>query len=168
MKFEKYIVDIENFPKQGITFKDITPLLGNAEAFAACAEALAEMVNSPVDKVVCIDARGFFFGGLLAQKLNAGLIPVRKQGKLPDKTIQKSYALEYGEDVLEMHANAIKKGDRVLIHDDVLATGGTAKAVCDLVTDLGGVIVQCNFIIELDFLNGAQQLNAPVKSLITY
>jgi len=168
MKLENYIVDIENFPKQGIVFKDITPLLGNAEAFAACAEALTKMVDSPIDKVVCVDARGFFFGGLLAEKLNAGLVPVRKKGKLPDKTIQQSYALEYGEDILEMHANAIKKGDRVLIHDDVLATGGTAKAVCDLVTKLGGIIVQCNFIIELDFLNGAQQLNAPVKSLITY
>lgn len=168
MTFEKYIVDIENFPKQGIIFKDITPLLGNAEAFAACAEALVKIVDSPVDKVVCIDARGFFFGGLLAEKLNAGLIPVRKKGKLPDKTIQKSYSLEYGEDVLEMHANAIKKGDRVLIHDDVLATGGTAKAVCDLVTELGGIIVQCNFIIQLEFLDGASKLNAPVKSLITY
>jgi len=168
MKLENYIVDIENFPKQGIVFKDITPLLGNAKAFAACAEALTKMVDSPIDKVVCVDARGFFFGGLLAEKLNAGLVPVRKKGKLPDKTIQQSYALEYGEDILEMHANAIKKGDRVLIHDDVLATGGTAKAVCDLVTKLGGIIVQCNFIIELDFLNGAQQLNAPVKSLITY
>lgn len=168
MTFEKYIVDIENFPKQGIIFKDITPLLGNAKAFAACAEALVKIVDSPVDKVVCIDARGFFFGGLLAEKLNAGLIPVRKKGKLPDKTIQKSYSLEYGEDVLEMHANAIKKGDRVLIHDDVLATGGTAKAVCDLVTELGGIIVQCNFIIQLEFLDGASKLNAPVKSLITY
>ena len=168
MEFEKYITDIKDFPKQGIVFKDITPLLGNAEAFSACAEALTKLVETPVDKVVCIDARGFFFGGLIAEKLNAGLIPVRKKGKLPDKTIKQSYSLEYGEDILEMHANAIKKGDRILIHDDVLATGGTAKAVCDLVTQLGGVIVQCNFIIKLDFLNGSTKLNAPVKSLITY
>ena len=168
MDFEKYIVDIENFPKQGVTFKDITPLLGNAKAFASCAKSLVKMVETPIDKVVCVDARGFFFGGLIAKKLNAGLVPVRKKGKLPSKTIQKAYALEYGEDVLEIHADAIQKGDRVLIHDDVLATGGTAKAVCDLVTELGGIIVQCNFIIKLDFLKGEDLLEAPVKSLITY
>lgn len=168
MNLEDYIVDIENFPKPGITFKDITPLLANAAALKKCTEALVNLVDAPIDKVVCIDARGFFFGGLIANQLNAGLIPVRKKGKLPNTTIQQSYDLEYGTDTLEIHANAIKKGDRILIHDDVLATGGTAKAVCDLVTQLGGTIVQCNFIIELNFLSGADKLNAPVKSLITY
>lgn len=168
MNLKDYITDIENFPKSGITFKDITPLLADATALNNCAEALVKLVDSPIDKVVCIDARGFFFGGLIAQQLNAGLIPVRKKGKLPNTTIQQSYDLEYGTDTLEIHADAIKKGDNVLIHDDVLATGGTAKAVCDLVTQLGGTIVQCNFIIELAFLNGKEKINAPIKSLITY
>lgn len=168
MNLRDYITDIENFPKAGITFKDITPLLADATALNNCAEALVKLVDSPIDKVVCIDARGFFFGGLIAQQLNAGLIPVRKKGKLPNTTIQQSYDLEYGTDTLEIHANAIKKGDRILIHDDVLATGGTAKAVCDLVTQLGGTIVQCNFIIELAFLNGKEKINTPIKSLITY
>ena len=168
MNLEKYIRDIPDFPKQGIVFKDITPMLGNPTAFSFCAKKLAQMITEPIDKVVCIDARGFFFGGLLAEKLQAGLVPVRKKGKLPSTTIEEAYALEYGDDTLQIHIDGINKGDKVVIHDDVLATGGTAKAVCDLVERLGGEIVQCNFIIELGFLKGAHQLNVPVKSLINY
>lgn len=165
---EKYIRDISDFPTQGIIFKDITPMLGDPKAFSACATKLHNLVEGSIDKVVCMESRGFFFGGLLAKKLNAGLVPVRKKGKLPSKTIEESYALEYGEDVLQIHIDAITPGDRILIHDDILATGGTAKAVQNLVERLGGIVVQHNFIIELAFLNGNKKLNAPVKSVLSY
>ena len=168
MQLKNFIRDIPDFPKQGIVFKDITPLLGNTKAFTYCADELAKLVEAPIDKVVCIDARGFFFGGLLAERLNAGFVPVRKKGKLPFTTIEEAYSLEYGNDTLQIHTDAIQPGDKILIHDDVLATGGTAKAVCNLVERLGGQIVQCNFIIELQFLNGREKLNRPVKSLLTY
>jgi len=168
MDFEKYIRDIKDFPKQGIVFKDITPLLGNAEAFEACANKLVSLIEGKVDKVVGVEARGFFFGGLMAQKLNAGFVPVRKPGKLPYKTIEASYELEYGKDSLQIHKDAILPGEKVVIHDDILATGGTAKAVCELVEKLGGEIVQCNFIAVLDFLNGKDKLKYPVKNLLNY
>ncbi|WP_274476271.1 adenine phosphoribosyltransferase [Mangrovimonas aestuarii] len=165
-----YIRDIADFPKPGIVFKDITPMLNDSEASQFCLEGLIKCIDGEkIDKVVGVESRGFIFGPMLAQKLNAGFVPVRKPGKLPYKTIQESYDLEYGEDVLEMHADAIKKGDKVLIHDDVLATGGTAQAVCKLVERLGGEIVQCNFILELSFLNGKDNLKPyPVKAIITY
>ncbi len=168
MDLKKYVRDIPNFPKKGIVFKDITPMLSNAKAFKSCSEQLLDLVEGPIDKVVSIDARGFFFGGILAKELKAGFIPVRKKGKLPSETIKEGYSLEYGEDVLEIHKDAIKPGDRVLLHDDVLATGGTAKAACKLIERLGGKVVQCNFIIELQFLKGADKLNVPVKSVISY
>ena len=168
MQLENFIRDIPNFPEKGIVFKDITPLMNNAEAFRYCADKLTKLIDTQIDKVVCIDARGFFFGGLLAERLNAGFVPVRKKGKLPFTTIEEAYSLEYGNDTLQIHTDAIQPGDKILIHDDVLATGGTAKAVCNLVERLGGEIVQCNFIIELKFLNGAKKLNRPVKSLLTY
>jgi adenine phosphoribosyltransferase len=114
--------------------------------------------NQKIDKVIGVESRGFFFGILLAQKLNAGFIPVRKPKKLPFNTISASYELEYGTDTLEMHVDAIQPGDKILIHDDVLATGGTAKAVCELVEQLGGEIVQMNFLMELSFLNGRSKL----------
>ena len=168
MNLEEYIRDIPDFPKKGIIFKDITPLLSDYKAFDACSAQLLDLVEGSIDKVVSIDARGFFFGGILAKSLEAGFIPVRKKGKLPSETIEESYSLEYGEDVLQIHKDAIKPGDRVLLHDDVLATGGTAQAVCKLIERLGGKVVQCNFIIQLDFLNGAEKLSAPVKSVINY
>ena len=168
MDLNKYVRDIPNFPKQGIVFKDITPLLLDVEAFKYCADQLISLVEEPIDKVVSIDARGFFFGGILAKSLQAGFIPVRKKGKLPSDTIEEKYALEYGEDVLQIHKDAIQPGDRILLHDDVLATGGTAKAVCKLIERLGGTVVQCNFIITLDFLNGSEKLSAPVKSVLNY
>lgn len=156
---EAFIRDIQDFPKPGIVFKDLTPLLNNPVATKLCLEALLEQIgSSKIDKVVGMEARGFFFGTLLAQQLNAGFVPVRKPGKLPFKTLSETYALEYGTDVLEIHEDAIQPGERVLIHDDVLATGGTAEAVCKLVERLGGEIVQCNFIMELEFLKGRDKL----------
>ena len=169
-ELEKYIREIMDFPKHGVIFKDITPLLANAEASKLCLEKLLEMVGSEkIDKVVAIESRGFFYGMLLAHQLNAGFVPIRKPGKLPYKTISEPYELEYGLDSLEMHEDAIIKGERVLLHDDVLATGGTARAACKMIESLGGEIVQCNFLIELKSLNGIQKLkNQEVKSLLKY
>ncbi|GAA0725284.1 adenine phosphoribosyltransferase [Aquimarina litoralis] len=170
MNIKELIRDIPDFPKPGIIFKDITPLLANSEALVYVADQLAELIptNAKVDKVIGIEARGFILGGMIAQRLGAGFVPVRKKGKLPSDTYSKSYGLEYGEDVLEIHQDAIKKGERILIHDDVLATGGTAKAVCELVEQLGGEIVQCNFIMELSFLNGKDKLDYPIASVLQY
>ena len=160
MSLEKYIRDIQDFPMEGIMFKDITPLLNDAQVRKKSLDLLVSAVsNQRIDKVIGVESRGFFFGTLLAQELNAGFIPVRKPNKLPYETISVTYDLEYGTDTLEIHADAIQKGDRILIHDDVLATGGTARAVCELVERLGGEIVQCNFLIELTFLNGRSKLN---------
>jgi len=170
MDFNAYIRDVEDFPKPGIVFKDITPLLQDATAIKMASQALYTFVgNQHVDKVVGVDSRGFIFAPLLAYQLNAGFVPVRKKGKLPAKKHTQSYDLEYGTDTLEIHSDAIKKGERVLVHDDVLATGGTAEAVCKLIERLGGEVVQCNFIIHLGFLKGAEKLNGyPIKSLLTY
>lgn len=159
MSIENYIRDIQDFPKPGIGFKDITPLLANPEASKKCLQLLLDgLKNQKIDKVVGVESRGFFFGTLLAQELNAGFVPVRKPKKLPFETIAATYDLEYGTDTLEIHIDAIQKGDKVLIHDDVLATGGTAKAVCELVEKLGGEIVQLSFIMELTFLNGREKI----------
>ena len=170
MSIENYIRDIQDFPKPGINFKDITPLLENPNAVSECLDLLLKgLGNKKIDKVVGVESRGFFFGTLLAQKLNAGFVPVRKPKKLPFQTISASYDLEYGTDTLEIHIDAIKKGEKVLIHDDVLATGGTAKAVSELVEKLGGEIVQFNFIMELTFLNGKDKIsNYEVYSSIKY
>lgn len=170
MPLEKYIRDIQDFPKPGIGFKDITPLLLNPTARKETLQLLlSSLKDKQIDKVIGVESRGFFFGILLAEELNAGFIPVRKPKKLPFDTISASYDLEYGTDTLEIHVDAINKGDKVLIHDDVLATGGTAKAVCELVERLGGEIVQCNFLMELSFLNGREKI-APynIFSAITY
>ncbi|TMM53126.1 adenine phosphoribosyltransferase [Maribacter algarum] len=170
MDFNSYIRDIKDFPKEGIVFKDITPLLKDPSALNKAVNALYELVgNQKINKVVGMESRGFFFAPILATKLNAGFVPVRKSGKLPYRTISEVYTLEYGEDILEVHEDAIAPGERVLIHDDVLATGGTAQAVCKLVEKMGGEIVQFNFLIELDFLNGKDQIRGyEVKSLLHY
>lgn len=170
MNIEALIRDIPDFPKPGIIFKDITPLLSDAKALVYCADQLASLCpkNVRIDKVVGVEARGFILGAMIAERLDAGFVPVRKKGKLPYDVHTKSYGLEYGEDTLEIHKDAIKAGENVLIHDDVLATGGTAKAVCELIEELGGNIVQCNFIMELGFLDGKNKLTAPVESLIVY
>lgn len=170
MPLKRYIREVKDFPKKGIVFKDITPLLSNNAARKECLDLLlSKLDNKKIDKVVGVESRGFFFGILLADALNAGFIPVRKPKKLPYETISASYELEYGTDTLEMHVDAINKGDKVLIHDDVLATGGTAKAVCELVKKLGGEIVQLNFLMELSFLNGREQISdKEIFAAITY
>ncbi|MFY7987469.1 MAG: adenine phosphoribosyltransferase [Flavobacterium sp.] len=170
MNLQDYIRDIQDFPKPGIGFKDITPLLLSPNATAFCLETLVNSLqHQKIDKVIGVESRGFFFGILLAQKLNAGFIPVRKPKKLPFDTISASYELEYGTDTLEMHVDAIQPGDKILIHDDVLATGGTAKAVCELVEQLGGEIVQMNFLMELSFLNGREKLgDKEIFAALTY
>jgi|TARA_B110001469_G_scaffold127650_1_gene149515 adenine phosphoribosyltransferase len=167
---KSYITDVPNFPKKGIIFKDITSLLESPEGVSLCLESLlSELKNKQIDKVVAIEARGFFFGMLLAQSLNVPFVPVRKPGKLPRKVITQSFDLEYGSDVLELHEDAIQPGDKILIHDDVLATGGTAEAVCKMVESLGGQIVQCNFIIKLDFLEGSKKIESyPVYAALRY
>lgn len=170
MDFATYIRDVKDFPKPGVVFKDITPLLKHPEALRKAGDALCELAaNLDIDKVVGIGSRGFLFAPILASRYNVGFVPARKKGKLPFSTASESYALEYGSDTLEIHTDAIEKGDRVLLHDDLLATGGTASAVCRLVEKLGGEVVQCNFLIELTFLNGAAQLkNYPVRALLQY
>jgi len=170
MVLENYIRDIQGFPKEGILFKDITPLLINPEARNKCLQLLVSTLkDKKIDKVIGVESRGFFFGMLIAQELNVGFIPVRKAKKLPYKTISATYDLEYGTDTLEIHIDAIQKGDRILIHDDVLATGGTVKAVCELVERLGGEIVQCNFLMELAFLKGRTKIKGnEIFSAITY
>jgi adenine phosphoribosyltransferase len=159
MNIESYIRDIPNFPKEGIVFKDITPLLNSPEARAEVLKQIkSNLPEVNIDKVVGVESRGFFFGILLAQELGAGFVPVRKKGKLPFDTLSASYDLEYGTDNLEIHTDAIQKAENVLIHDDVLATGGTIKAVTELVERLGGNIVQINFLMELKFLNGREKI----------
>ncbi len=170
MDFKNYIRDIHDFPEKGVTFKDITPLLKDSKALQAAADAMLNMIGDlKVDKVVGMESRGFFFAPILAAKLNAGFVPVRKAGKLPSDKISRTYALEYGKDTLEIHEDSIYPGENVIIHDDVLATGGTAKATCQLVEALGGKVLQCNFLLELMNLNGAAKLDGYfVKSLVSY
>lgn len=170
MDFKNYIRDIHDFPEKGVTFKDITPLLKDANALQAAADAMLKMIGDVrVDKVVGMESRGFFFAPILASRLNAGFVPVRKAGKLPSDKISRNYSLEYGKDTLEMHADSIQPGENVIIHDDVLATGGTAKATCELVEALGGKVIQCNFLLELLHLKGAAKLNGyQTKSLVSF
>ena len=164
------IRNIKNFPKEGIVFRDITTLLNNPEALKKTSDALIALSESHrIDKVAGIESRGFIFGSILAQKLNAGLVLIRKPGKLPGETLSQDYELEYGIDTLEMHKDAIKPGERILLHDDLLATGGSARAACNLIEQAGGIIVQISFIVELSFLNGRDKIiNYPVESLVTY
>lgn len=160
MTLNQYIRDIQDFPKEGVVFKDITPLLANPKAVRECMALLMNnLKDRKIDKVVGVESRGFFFATLIAYELGVGFVPVRKPKKLPFDTISASYELEYGTDTLEVHTDAIKPGDRILIHDDVLATGGTIKAVCELVERLGGKIVQCNFLMELSFLHGRDKIS---------
>jgi adenine phosphoribosyltransferase len=165
-----FVRDIPDFPSPGIVFKDITPLLLDPRATDAAVRRLARFAaDLDVDFVVAAEARGFILGGALARELGAGFVPARKPGKLPHETVSSEYALEYGIDALEVHADALAGGPRVLIHDDLLATGGTAGALVDLVTRLGGEVIACAFLVELTFLAGRERL-APhhVHSLIQY
>lgn len=169
-KIQSFIREIPDFPKPGITFRDITPLLQDPEALRNTVQKLVDLIGDhKIDKVVGIESRGFLFGTVLAERLNAGFVPVRKSGKLPYKTYAEVYELEYGKDILEIHQDAIKRGESVLLHDDVLATGGTARTACNLIEKMGGKIVQCNFLTELSYLNGRSKLkNYQVQSLFSY
>jgi adenine phosphoribosyltransferase len=164
------IRDIPDFPSAGIMFKDITPLLLDHEAVRFAVRELAGWARPrQVDYVVAAEARGFILGAALALELDAGFVPARKPGKLPADTISAEYILEYGVDALEMHADALAHGARVLIHDDLLATGGTARALAELVQGLGGVVVGCAFVVELGFLDGRRRLEGfDVLSLVRY
>ena len=164
------IRDVPDFPKQGIMFKDITPLLGDNAAFGAMIKHFADNFRGHgITKVLGIEARGFLFAGPLAMALGAGIVPVRKKGKLPYKTLSASYALEYGTDTLEMHIDAVKPGEKVLIIDDVLATGGTAAAVCALAEKAGATVAGLAMLIELEFLKGRAKLpGREICSLIKY
>ncbi len=171
MKTLKEIIrDVENFPKQGIVFKDITTLLADGEAYQKAVDMLSyRYINKQIDKIVGIEARGFIVGSALAYKLCKGVVLVRKKGKLPYKTIQATYELEYGTDTLEIHIDAVKPGEKILIVDDLLATGGTVKAVAELIEKLKGEVVECCFLCELDFLKGREKLsNYDVYSLLNF
>ena len=169
-ELKKHIRNIQDFPKKGIVFRDITTLLKNPSALSQAFDELYDSTKElMVDKVVGIESRGFIFGAMLAQRLNVGFVPVRKPGKLPAETEKEFYDLEYGKDSIEIHKDAIRSGEKVLIHDDLLATGGTAKAAINLVEKLGGDVVQVLFLVELSFLNGREKLKGyNVKSLVDY
>lgn len=169
-EIKKHIRNVPNFPLEGIQFKDISPLLQNPKAFSECIKRLASQWGSQdLDSIGGFDARGFIFGTPLAYELGKPFFPLRKSGKLPYDTISESYGLEYGKDNLELHTDAVRKGDRVLLLDDLLATGGTMKAGCDLVERLGGEIVGCQFVIELEGLKGRDKIpNYDIYSMVKY
>ncbi len=168
-ELEKYIRSVPDFPKAGINFKDITTLLKDAKGFRMALDAMQAEVDGPIDLVVGVESRGFIFGCPLADRLGAGFVPVRKPEKLPAETMQREYELEYGTDRVEIHRDAITPGQRILLVDDLLATGGTMAAAAHLVEALGGTIVKILFLIELTFLNGREKLEGyPIKSIITY
>lgn len=169
-ELEKFIRTVPDFPKKGIGFKDITTLIKNGPVFQEAINQLAEKFDAlRLDRIVGVESRGFIFASALAYKWGIGVVPVRKPGKLPARCIRETYTLEYGADSVEIHEDAIEKGQRVLIIDDLLATGGTVAATINLVKRLGGEIAGIGFLIELDFLNGRKRLEPyPVHSLIHY
>lgn len=170
LRFEEHIRDIPDFPQKGVLFKDITPLLQDGPAFhAALDQIAAHYAGAGIETVVGVESRGFIFGAPLAYLLNCGFVPVRKFGKLPSQTVSVEYALEYGTNVVEVHSDAIKPGQRVLIVDDLLATGGTVSAAMELVERLGGQIAGIAFLVELSFLKGREHLKGhEVFALIKY
>jgi adenine phosphoribosyltransferase len=170
VRLEDHIRDIPDFPQPGIVFKDITPLLAHPPALQSTIATLGEYARSrSIDFVVSAEARGFVLGGAIAAVADAGFVLARKPGKLPRETLSVSYQLEYGLDALEVHADAVHGGARVLVHDDLLATGGTAGALCGLVEQAGGVVAGCAFVIELAFLHGRERLkDYDVRSLVVY
>ena len=166
---ESYIRDVPDFPKKGILFKDITPLLQDPKGLDLAVSGLAQLVDpKSFDIVVGIESRGFIFGTAVAHHLKKGFVPIRKPGKLPWKTASESYQLEYGNDRIEIHTDALRPGQGALLIDDLLATGGTMEAALKLVRRIGGRPVACAFVIELGFLGGRKRLDAPVHSLIQY
>ena len=169
-KLQRLIRNVPDFPKPGIVFRDITPLLADAAGLAQAGRELAQSFRRQnVELVVGAESRGFIFGVLVARELNCGFIPVRKPGKLPCKTISQPYDLEYGADQLQIHTDALQPGQRVLMVDDLLATGGTMQASCQMIEQLGGQIIGISFLIELKFLHGRDKINQfPIHSLISY
>jgi len=169
-KLQKAVRDVPDFPKAGIIFKDITTLLSDGELFKNTIDIFLEAnAGRHIDKIVGIDARGFIFGAAVAYQLGVGFVPIRKKGKLPYKTESISYTLEYGENVIEMHIDAIGKGEKVVLIDDLLATGGTAAAAVKLIEKIGGELIEAQFLIELEFLHGREKLApCPVKSFLKY
>lgn len=169
-RLQSAIRDIPDFPKQGIVFKDITPILGDGELLRIAVDGYVAVARSAgAEKIVGIDARGFIFGAAAAYELGIGFVPVRKKGKLPFQCESVSYSLEYGEAVVEMHIDGVKPGERVALMDDLLATGGTARAAVELIERIGGQVVAAVFLIELGFLNGRKALGrTPVTSLLAY
>ena len=170
MDLRAFIRDIPDFPEPGIVFKDLTPLLLDPRALDDAVDGLGRLAEPlQIDFVVAAEARGFILGGALARQLGAGFVPARRPGKLPHDTVSAEYALEYGLNALEVHADALAGGARVLVHDDLLATGGTAGALCELVEALGAEVAACAFLIELSFLSGRERLAPrPVLSLLKY
>lgn len=170
MELKELIRTVPHFPKEGIMFRDITTLLKDANGLPVALEELYNLAkNKKITKVVGIESRGFILGGALAVKLGAGFVPIRKPGKLPAETISESYVLEYGTDTIEIHKDAIQPGDLILLHDDLLATGGTMEAACKLVEKLGAKVVQVSFLIELSFLKGREKLRGyDVHALVDY
>lgn len=169
MELKDTIRAIEDYPKKGVIFRDITTLLKDKEAFKKAVDEMAEKIDKDVDKIIGIEARGFIFGAALAYKLNKGFVPVRKPGKLPWDKVSESYELEYGEDSIEMHRDAIEAGEKIVIVDDLLATGGTAKACVNLVNRLKGEVSSLVFLTELEKLGGRKTLKGQrVYSIITY
>lgn len=166
----KTVRNIPDFPKKGIVFRDITTLLKDSNSFRRALDLFYERYkDDKIQKVACVEARGFILGAALAARLGAGFVPIRKKGKLPAEKIQEQYALEYGSDVIEIHKDAIQQGERVLVHDDLLATGGTIQAACKLVERLGGTVVGVSFLIELSFLKGRERLQGyNIFSIIQY
>jgi adenine phosphoribosyltransferase len=163
------IREIPDFPQPGIGFKDITPVLADPAGLDAAVSGLAGLAPPDVDVVIGAEARGFLLGPALARELEAGFVLARKPGKLPAETVRAEYVLEYGTDALELHSDAVASGARVLVHDDLLATGGTARTLCRLVEELGGIVVGCGFLIELAFLPGRERLEGyDVHALIAY
>jgi adenine phosphoribosyltransferase len=167
---EKYIRSIPDWPKKGILFRDITPLLAEPRAFTAAVDALcSDFTSGDVKYVAAVEARGFIFGAAVAEKLGVGFVPIRKKGKLPFKTESVTYDLEYGTDTLQVHCDAVTKGAKVLMVDDLLATGGTMAAACKLIEKIGGRIVAISFLIELTELHGREKLSAyTIKTVISY
>jgi len=170
MDLREYIRDVPDFPKEGIIFKDITTLISNGDAFKYAVDKMIEpFKEESIDRIIGIESRGFLFGGAMAYILGTGVNIARKPGKLPWKTIREEYSLEYGTNALEIHMDAVKEGEKILIVDDLLATGGTALAVAKLVERLGGSVVGFSFLIELTFLNGRKKLEGyKVHSVIEY
>ncbi len=170
MDLKNFIRDVPNFPIEGIVFKDITTLLNNSDASQEVLDKLYNFAkNKGITKVVGVESRGFLYGAALALKLGVGFVPIRKPGKLPAETVSESYELEYGTDRIEIHKDALAPGDKVLLHDDLLATGGTIEAAAKLVEKLGASVEQISFLIELSFLNGREKIkNYDVVSLISY